>query len=81
MTKDHEVEFSVNFVFGSKNNPDNECNIFITSKSADIDEAIDQLIKKHEDLKDINFLSKGVDSITCSFTKVIVKNTFIESPD
>ena len=49
--------------------------------SADIDEVLDQLIKKNEDLKDTNFLLKGVESITYSFTKIIVKNTFIESPD
>ena len=46
ITKNHEVELNVNLVFRSKNNPNNECNIFITSKSVDIDEAPDQLIKK-----------------------------------
>ena len=81
ITKNHEVELKVNLVFRSKTNPNNECNIFITSKSADIDEALDQLINKHEDLKDINFLLKGVESITYSFMKIIVKKTFIESPD
>ena len=80
-TKNYEFELNVNLVFRSKTNPNNECNIFITSKSADIDEALDQLIKKHEDLKDINFLLKGVELITYSFTKMIVKSTFIESPD
>ena len=77
MTKDHEVELNVNFVLRSKTNPNNECNNFITSKSADIDEVFDQLIKKHEDLNNINFLLKGVDN----FTKIIMKNTFIESLD
>ena len=62
ITKNHEVELTVNLVFRSKTNPNNECNIFITSKSADIDEALDQLIERHEDLKDINFLLKGVES-------------------
>ena len=81
ITKSHEVELNVNLVFRSKTNPNNECNIFITSKSADIDEALDQLVKKHEDLKGINFLLKGVESIIYSFTKIIVKNIFIESPD
>ena len=81
MTKNHEVQLIVNLVFRSKTNPNNEFIVFITSKSADIDEALDQLIKKHEDLKNINFLLKGVESITYSFTKIIVKNTFIESPD
>ena len=46
ITKNHEVELNVNLVFRSKTNPNNECNIFITSKSADIDEVFDQLIKK-----------------------------------
>ena len=81
ITKNHEVELNVNLVFRSKTNPNNECSIFITSKPADIDEALDQLIKKYEGLKDINFLLKCVESITYSFTKIIVKNTFIESPD
>ena len=81
MTKDHEVELNANLVFGSKSNPNNECNMFITAKSADIDEVLDQLIKKPEDLKNINFLLKGVESIAYSFTKIIVKNTFVESPD
>ena len=46
ITKNHEVELNVNLAFRSKNNPNNECNIFITSKSADIDEVFHQLIKK-----------------------------------
>ena len=58
ITKNHEVELNVNLVFRSKNNPNNECNIFITSKSADIDEVFHQLIKKNEDLKNMNFLLK-----------------------
>ena len=75
ITKDHEVELNGNLVFGSKNNPNNECNVFIKTTSADID----QLIEKHEDLKNINFLLKGVESVTYSFIKIIVKNTFTES--
>ena len=78
MIKNYEVKLNVSLVLRSKNNPIDECNIFIKTKSADIDEVSDQLIKKHEDLKDINFLLKGVESITCSFTKIIVKSTFIE---
>ena len=81
ITKNHEVELNVNLGFRSKTNPNNECNIFISSKSADIDEMFDQLIKKNNDLKDINVLLKGVESITYSFTKIIVKNTFTESLD
>ena len=81
MIKNYKVELNVNRIFGSKNYPKDECNIFIKTKSADIDEVLDQLIKKHEDLKDINFLLKDVESITYSFTKIIVKNTFIKSPD
>ena len=81
ITKNHEAELHVNLVFRSKTNLNNECNIFITSKSADIDEVVDRLIKKHEDLKNINSLLKGVESITYSITKIIVKNTFIESPE
>ena len=81
ITKNHEVELNVNLVYRSKTNPYNECNIFITSKSADIDEVFDLLIKKSEDLKIIVFLLKDVESITYSFTKIIVKITFIESRD
>ena len=50
-------------------------------KSADIDEIFDQLIKKHEDLKNIDLVLKGAESITYIFIKIIIKNTFIESPD
>ena len=81
ITKNHEVELNFNLVITSKTNPNNKYNIFITSKSDDIDEVFDQLIKKHEDLKNIKFFLKGVESITYSFTKTIVKNTFIESSD
>ena len=81
ITKNHKVEPNVNLVFISKNSPSNECNILITLKSADIDEVLDHLIEKHEDLKNINILLKVVESITYSFTKIIVKNAFIESPD
>ena len=42
-------------------------NMFIKTKSGDIDDIFDQLIEKHEDLKNINFLLKGVESITYSF--------------
>ena len=81
MTKNYEVELNVNLVFRSEINPNNECNIFIKTKSANIDEVFGQLIKKHQDLKNINFSLKGLESITYSFTKFIVKNIFIESPD
>ena len=64
ITKNHEVELNINLVFRSKKIPNNECNIFITSKSADIEEVFDQLINKHLNLKNINFLLKGVESIT-----------------
>ena len=53
MIKDHEVELNANLVFGSKHNLNNECNVFIKTKSADIDEIFDQLIEKHEDLKTV----------------------------
>ena len=80
MTENYEVKLGVNFVLGSKINPNNECNVFIKAKSADIDEVFDQLIKKHEDLKNINFVLKGVESMTYNFIKIVIKNTFIESP-
>ena len=52
---------------------------------SDIDEIFDQLNKKHEDLKNINFLLKGVESIavnyTYSFIKIITKYTFVETPE
>ena len=81
MTKNYEAELNVNLVFGSKTSLNDECNVFIKTNSADIDEIFDQLIKKHEDLKNIGIVLKGVESITYSFTKIIIKNTFIESPD
>ena len=51
MTENYEVELSLNFVLGFKINPNNECNVFIKAKSADIDEVFDQLIKKTRILK------------------------------
>ena len=75
MTKNHEAELNVNLVLGPKTNLNDECNVFIKIKSADIDEIFDQLIEKYDDLKNINFLLKGVESITYSFTKIV------ESPD
>ena len=62
MTENYEAELSVNFVLGSEINPNDQCNVFINAKSADIDEVFDQLIKKHEDLKNIDFVLKGVES-------------------
>ena len=85
MIKNYEAELNVNLVFGSKTNPNDECNVFIKAKSADIDELFDQLNKKHEDLKNINFLLKGIESFavnyTYSFIKIIIKNTFVETPE
>ena len=46
--------------------------MFIRAKSTDIDEIFKQLIEKHEDLKNISFLLKGVESVTYSFTKIII---------
>ena len=69
MIKNYEVELNVNLVFRSKNNPNDECSVFITTKSADIDEVFDHLIKKQEDLKDINFLLKDVESIAHSLQR------------
>ena len=59
--KNPEVELNVNLAFGSKNNPNDECNLFITTTSTDINEVFDQLIKKIETLENIVFLLKGVD--------------------
>ena len=64
MIKNYEVELNVNLVFRSKTNSNDECNMFIKAKSADIDQILDQLIKKHEDLKNINSVLKGVESKT-----------------
>ena len=80
MTENYEVGLSFNFALGSKVNPNNECNVFIKEKSADIEEVFDQLIKKHEDLKNIDFVLKGVESVTYDFMKIIIKTKFIESP-
>ena len=81
MIKSYEAELNVNLIFGSKTNSNDECNVFIKTKSADIDVIFNQLIEKLEDLKNINFLLKGVEPITYSFIKIIIKNTFVKSPD
>ena len=81
ITRNYEAELNVNLVFGSKNNTNDECNMFIKANSADIDGVFDQLIRKSETLENIGFLLKGVESITYSFTKIIIKNTFVESAD
>ena len=80
MTENYEVGLSFNFALGSKVNPNNECNVFIKEKLADIEEVFDQLIKKHKDLKNIDFVLKGVESVTYDFMKIIIKTKFIESP-
>ena len=64
MTKNYEAELNVKLVFGSKTSLNDECNVFIKTNSADIDEIFDQLIKKHEDLKNFGFVLKGFESIT-----------------
>ena len=81
ITKNYKAELNVSLVFGSKTNPNDDCNVFIKTKSAGIDEMFDELIKKHETLKNIGFLLKGAESITYNFTKIIIENTFVESPD
>ena len=48
MTENCEVELCVNFVLGSKINPNNECNVLIKVKSADLDGVFDQPIKKYK---------------------------------
>ena len=48
MTKNCKAKLSVNVVFRSKTNPNDECNVFIESEEAtDIDEIFGQLIKKN----------------------------------
>ena len=76
MIKNYKAELNVNLVFGSKTNSNDECNVFIKTKSTDIGEIFDQLIGKHEDLTNINFLFKGVESITYNFIKIIIKKYF-----
>ena len=80
MTENYEVELNVNLAFRSKTNSNDECNVFIKTKSANIDEIFDQLIEKHKDLKNIGFLLRGVESIAYSFTKIVLKNSFVGSP-
>ena len=81
MIKNYEIELNLNVALGSRSNSNDECNMLIKTRSANVDEIFDQLIKTQDTLENINFLLKGVESITYSFTKVIVKNTFVESPD
>ena len=54
LTNDHEVEPDVNLVFRSRTNSNDEFNMFIKTKSANIDEILNQLIKK-KDLTNIGF--------------------------
>ena len=58
MIKNYEVELNVNLVFGSINNPNNEINMFITTKSADIDGVFDQLIKTSDTIEEFFFFLK-----------------------
>ena len=75
---------SVDAVFRSIRNPNDIITLQIKSKdTTDIDEIFDQLIKKHdltESLKNVD-LTEGTESITCNFTKIIISDTFIESPE
>ena len=54
LTNDHEIEPDVNLVFRSRTNSNDEFNMFIKTKSANIDEILNQLIKK-KDLTNIGF--------------------------
>ena len=59
--------------------------IIESEDTTDIDKIFNQLIKKHEELieslENIKFLSKGIESITYIFNKIIITNTFVESPE
>ena len=85
MTNDYKVKISVNIVCRSKTNPNDESNVFVDSEdTTHINEIFDQLIKKREELteplKFFDFLPKGIEPIVYSFTKIVITNTFIESP-
>ena len=41
MIKNNKAELNVNLVFGFKTSPNDKCNVFIKTKSADIDEIFD----------------------------------------
>ena len=82
MTNDYNVKLSVNVVFITKINPNNECYVFIESDNkTDVDEIFDELIKKCKSLRNINFIPKGFESVTYNFTKLIISNTFTDSPE
>ena len=82
MTNDYNVKLSVNVVFITKINPNNECYVFIESDNkTNVDEIFDELIKKCKSLRKINFIPKGIESITYNFTKLIISNTFTDSPE
>ena len=83
--KDYKVKLNVNSVFESEKDANDECNVSIESTdTTDVDEILDQLIKKHNDftnyLKNIGFVPKGIESIIYNFTEVIIRNTFVETP-
>ena len=72
-----KVTLNVNVVFRSERlkKSNDKINIYIKSKNTtDIDEIFSQLIEDHEklseSLKDINFISEGIESITYNFTVI-----------
>ena len=84
MSKNCKLKLTVNTVFKSIRNSNDKRTLQIKS-SANINEIFDQLIKKHHDLteslKNVDLIPEGIESITYNFTKIIITDTFIESPE
>ena len=77
---------TVNTVFRSKKDRNDKTNVCINSKNTTgIDEIFSQIIKKHDDLietlKEIDFMSEGVESMTYTFSEIVTMNTFFETPE
>ena len=83
--KNFKINLIINAVFKSKRNFNDKRFIQIQNKdTTDIDEILDELIKKcldlTESLKIIDLIPEGIESIIYNFTEIIISNTFIESP-
>ena len=81
-----KCKVTVNTVFKLKKDRNDKINLCIEGKNTtDIHEILNQLIKKHEDLasslKDIDFVPEGVESVTYSFTEIVIMNTFVRTPE
>ena len=84
--KHFETSLFVNAVFKSIRSPNDKRTVHIKNKdTTDIDKIFNELIKEHRDLteslRNFDLIPKEIESIDYSFTEIIIKNTFIETPE